>query len=82
MISCSTALYYYETENITESLLSFRRTVDPCENITYPQNDFRAVETIYGIESEGPSVQEIGSVVTKVHCMIQEKSIAAFTDVH
>lgn len=81
MISCSTALYYYETESITESLLSFRQRADPTEEIDYPQNDFRAVETIYGIESDGPSVQEIGSVVIKVHCTIHEKLIAAFTDI-
>lgn len=64
--SCATALYYYETENISESLLSFRRPVDPMENIPYEQGDFRAVEKIYGIESEGPSIQEIGNMVTKV----------------
>ncbi|MCJ1467440.1 hypothetical protein MMC07_006065 [Pseudocyphellaria aurata] len=60
-----TALYYYETVNITESRLSFRRKVDPLEDINYEQSDFRAVEQIYGIESDGPSIQEIGHVVAK-----------------
>lgn len=63
---CSTALYYYETENISESVLSFRRPVDPQSDLEYEQDNFRAVEAIYGIEWDGPSIQDIGSVVTKV----------------
>lgn len=36
------------------------------DDIPYEQSDFRAVEEIYGIESEGPSIQVLGNVVTKV----------------
>ena len=34
--------------------------------LPYEQNDFRAMETIYGFENEGPTIQEIGKVGTKV----------------
>ncbi|TFK36202.1 hypothetical protein BDQ12DRAFT_725247 [Crucibulum laeve] len=42
---CSTALYYYDNENITASSLAFRR--------------------IFGCLSDGPAVQEIGSIDTR-----------------
>ena len=34
--------------------------------LPYEQNDFRAVETIYGFENDDPTIQEIGKVVTRV----------------
>ena len=63
--SCATALYYYSSENISESLLAFRQQVDAGMDLNYEQNDFRAMETIYGFDNEDPSIQELGSVVTR-----------------
>ena len=74
MSSCATALYYYETENTTESRLSFRRSVDPDQELKYPRMDFRAVEEIFGIRPQGPSLQKLGDVVTKVRGSICKKT--------
>lgn len=61
----STALYYYDCDNISESLLAFRQHVDCGIDIGYPQHDFGACEVIYGIESDGPTIQDLGKVVCK-----------------
>lgn len=34
-------------------------------DLPYEQDDHRAVETIYGFENEGPTIQELGQVVTR-----------------
>ena len=62
---CATALYYYDCENIGESLLSFRQHVNSGVELPYEQNDFRAVQEIYGFENEGPTIQDLGSVVCR-----------------
>ena len=64
---CATALYYYDSENITDNHLHFRQKV---ENETvlykqYDQNDSESVEVIYDIQDHGPAIQEIGKVHTK-----------------
>jgi hypothetical protein len=59
----SSAIYYYDSSNITECTLSFRQAVgDPY----YEQNDNRGVMEVFGLEDGQPLVQNLGSVVTKV----------------
>ena len=64
---CATALYYYESNNISESLLAFRTQIDgeAAMEMPYIQYEWRAMEEVYGFENEGPCVQELGTVVTK-----------------
>ncbi|KAJ2771901.1 hypothetical protein IWQ56_001602, partial [Coemansia nantahalensis] len=69
----ATGIYYYDVENITESTLSFRESVD--EDIEYEQNDREGVQNAYDIydagrdeenmDDEVPLIQEIGSVEAK-----------------
>ena len=64
---CATALYYYDSDNITESCLSFRQqTADTTrENIRYEQWHYNWLPEVFGCEHEGPTVQYVGDVVTK-----------------
>ncbi|KAL9104294.1 MAG: hypothetical protein Q9163_000735 [Psora crenata] len=64
---CATALYYYDCDNISESLLAFRQQVQKLDVFEFPhvRNDFDAVETILGFEEGGPSIQNLGKVVTR-----------------
>jgi len=64
----ATGIYYYETENITDSFLNFRQA---CREPNYEQSDDRGVEFVYNLENEGPLIQEIGAVAT-----IQDRCIA------
>ncbi|KAM0321537.1 hypothetical protein ACHAQA_010027 [Verticillium albo-atrum] len=65
----STALYYYDNENITDSSLSFRT----CANkdginegmIGYEQDDHLSLERTFAINARGNLLQDIGSVLTK-----------------
>ncbi|TRV78284.1 DUF4246 domain-containing protein [Streptomyces sp. 130] len=57
----STALYYWDSENITESRLSFRTAVEEPE---YEQSDDDGVRGVYGLENEGPLNQVLGSAST------------------
>lgn len=59
----ASAIYYYDCTNVTECMLSFREAVSEPD---YEQNDNRGVEAVYGLVDEGPLVQELGSVITKV----------------
>ncbi|KAH0027932.1 hypothetical protein KCU78_g3809, partial [Aureobasidium melanogenum] len=63
---CATALYYYDNENITESHLAFRSKVSTYDirERDYAQDDNSGVCYLFGIEREGPGVQEIGQVTT------------------
>ncbi|ORY77596.1 hypothetical protein BCR35DRAFT_305349 [Leucosporidium creatinivorum] len=60
----ASGIYYYDEENISESRLAFRGTFDE-ELLSYDQNDNRGVGLVYGIENEGPCVQNFGSLETK-----------------
>ncbi|KAK4691600.1 hypothetical protein P7C71_g5428, partial [Lecanoromycetidae sp. Uapishka_2] len=64
---CASALYYYSSENISDSFLGFRTWVDSqsLEEKAYGQDDYEGVEQIYGIEQHGPAVQELGRILTK-----------------
>ncbi|GAA3388051.1 DUF4246 domain-containing protein [Streptomyces roseoviridis] len=57
----STALYYWDSENITESRLGFRTAVD---DPAYEQNDDNGVREVYGLENEDALNQHLGSAPT------------------
>ncbi|KAJ2746285.1 hypothetical protein GGI20_001486 [Coemansia sp. BCRC 34301] len=64
----ATGIYYYDVENIAESNLRFRESVD--EDISYEQNDRRGMNCAYGIyednaDDEVPLSQEIGQIEIK-----------------
>jgi hypothetical protein len=57
----STGIYYWDSENITESRLSFRTALDDPE---YEQNDDSGVRAVYGLEDEDALNQLLGSAST------------------
>ncbi|MFJ7627578.1 DUF4246 domain-containing protein [Streptomyces sp. NPDC097595] len=57
----STGIYYWDSENITDSRLSFRAAVDDPD---YEQNDHNGVSDVYGLDDEGPLNQVLGSAST------------------
>ncbi|MGW8763555.1 DUF4246 domain-containing protein [Streptomyces sp. NPDC055815] len=57
----STGIYYWDSENITESRLSFRTALDDPE---YEQNDNEGVREVYGLEDEDALNQLLGSAST------------------
>lgn len=64
---CATALYYYDSDNITESRLAFRQLceVEDGQGIQYEQNRHEWLSAVFGCENGGPAIQEIGDVVCK-----------------
>ncbi|KAF7967158.1 hypothetical protein HWV62_35668 [Athelia sp. TMB] len=63
---CATALYYYDSSNITESRLAFRQQSQvEMYDIGYRQGRHRWLQEIFGCENEESSVQYVGDVVTK-----------------
>ncbi|MEU7723198.1 DUF4246 domain-containing protein [Streptomyces tibetensis] len=57
----STAIYYWDSENITESRLSFRAALDDPD---YEQNDDNGLREVYGLEDEDALNQMLGSAST------------------
>lgn len=58
----ATGIYYYHTENITESRLNFRiQTQEP----DHPQSDDRGTLHLYGLTNYGPLVQYMDGIITK-----------------
>lgn len=57
----STGIYYWDSENITESRLGFRTALD---DPGYEQNDDTGLREVYGLENEDALNQELGSVST------------------
>ncbi|QGV81871.1 DUF4246 domain-containing protein [Streptomyces ficellus] len=57
----STALYYWDSENITESRLGFRAALDDPD---YEQNDDNGLREVYGLEDEDALNQPLGSAST------------------
>ncbi|WP_030324589.1 DUF4246 domain-containing protein [Streptomyces flavochromogenes] len=57
----STCIYYWDSENITESRLSFRAALDDPE---YEQNDDNGMRDVYGLEDEDALNQVLGSAST------------------
>jgi hypothetical protein len=58
----STGIYYWDSENITHSRLSFRAAVGEPE---YEQNDRKGVGEVYGVEDEDAMNQVLGSAETR-----------------
>ncbi|MEU5366540.1 DUF4246 domain-containing protein [Streptomyces sp. NPDC005925] len=57
----STGIYYWDSENITESRLSFRAALDDPH---YEQNDDNGLREVYGLEDEDALNQTLGSTST------------------
>lgn len=57
----STCIYYWDSENITESRLSFRAALDDPH---YEQNDDNGLREVYGLEDEDALNQLLGSAST------------------
>lgn len=69
---CATAIYYYDSENITESTLAFRqRSEDYFEDVMYEQESHEFLQAVYGFGPEVDSrdntnvTQNLGSVVCR-----------------
>ncbi|TFK26789.1 hypothetical protein FA15DRAFT_615143 [Coprinopsis marcescibilis] len=64
---CATAIFYYSSENIGKSTLAFRQQVDDevVNEISYEQDHHDWLPAVFGLENEGPGVQDIGSIETK-----------------
>ncbi|MFF9277059.1 DUF4246 domain-containing protein [Streptomyces griseosporeus] len=57
----STGIYYFDSENITESRLNFRAALDDPH---YEQNDDNGMREVYGLENEDALNQVLGSAST------------------
>ncbi|MEU6485342.1 DUF4246 domain-containing protein [Streptomyces sp. NPDC046887] len=57
----STGIYYWDSENITESRLGFRAALD---DPAYEQNDENGLREVYGLEDEDALNQPLGSAST------------------
>jgi hypothetical protein len=57
----STGIFYWDSENITESRLSFRAALD---DPSYEQNDDDGLREVYGLEDEDALNQALGSAST------------------
>lgn len=58
----STGIYYWDSENITDSRLSFRAAVGHPD---YEQNDRNGVREVYGLDNEYAPNQVLGSAETR-----------------
>ncbi|KAI1279765.1 hypothetical protein F5Y07DRAFT_33076 [Xylaria sp. FL0933] len=62
----ATAIFYYDCENITESVLTFRHPVDSEElGAIPPQGEFESLERWLGIQNYDPAMQRLGRVITR-----------------
>ncbi|KAF8642083.1 hypothetical protein AX16_009699 [Volvariella volvacea WC 439] len=64
---CATALYYYDSENITSSRLAFRQQCDEeaMIDVSYEQDDHAWLSSVFGLDNEEAAVQQVGSVETR-----------------
>jgi hypothetical protein len=64
---CATAIYYYDSKNITSNTLGFRTAVE-CDTIDfgYEQSDFDGFQKLFGVGGDDPAIQELGEVLAKV----------------
>ncbi|CAM1510371.1 Fc.00g007060.m01.CDS01 [Cosmosporella sp. VM-42] len=70
---CSTALYYYDCDNITDCHLDFRTSAnaeDLTMNVSYEQSDFSSLNRTFAIRAHADTLQEIGSVLTRADRML------------
>ncbi|KAF9643672.1 hypothetical protein BDM02DRAFT_3104103 [Thelephora ganbajun] len=61
----SSFIYYYDSENISESRLAFRRATS--EPHIHEQDDGKCTRILYDMDRDSPLVQDIGDVVTKTN---------------
>ncbi|KAJ3545198.1 hypothetical protein NMY22_g2531 [Coprinellus aureogranulatus] len=64
---CASAIYYYSSENISTSSLSFSYQ---CKEPGWPETSYRQnttdwIEEVFGLEHEGSPIQTLGSVETR-----------------
>ncbi|TFK31619.1 hypothetical protein BDQ12DRAFT_693870 [Crucibulum laeve] len=63
---CSTALYYYDNENITPTTLAFRQQSDPdTTHISYPEDVHDWLDAVFGCSSEDSAIQQVGGIDTR-----------------
>ncbi|KAF8874335.1 hypothetical protein BD779DRAFT_257282 [Infundibulicybe gibba] len=64
---CATALYYYDSHNITPGHLAFRQQVNPDEaqDVGYQQDHHDWLWEVFGCENEEPGIQHVGAVETR-----------------
>ncbi|KAK3360500.1 hypothetical protein B0T25DRAFT_535760 [Lasiosphaeria hispida] len=61
----SSAIYYFDQDNITDSHLAFRQSMDTEEILMIPeQNEYASLEAYLGVDQDGPAVQALGQVLT------------------
>ncbi|KAK4895851.1 hypothetical protein LTR27_006020 [Elasticomyces elasticus] len=63
---CASAIYYYDCENVTDSRLAFRESMDRgfLRN-SHEQFEWQHLLSYYDITRDGPAIQELGQVLTK-----------------
>ncbi|KAI3338434.1 hypothetical protein F4824DRAFT_80710 [Ustulina deusta] len=62
----ATAIFYYDSDNITESVLTLHHPVDSEElRMIPPQSEFESLERWLGISTEDPALQRLGRVITR-----------------
>ncbi|MFD8098046.1 DUF4246 domain-containing protein [Nocardia fluminea] len=59
----ATGIYYWDNENITDSLLGFRAAIDDPE---YDQNDETGMREVFGLADEDALNQDLGSVLARM----------------
>ncbi|KAF7554625.1 hypothetical protein G7Z17_g2757 [Cylindrodendrum hubeiense] len=70
---CSTALYYYDCDNITDCRLDFRTQADEEKlrsNLSYDQGDHDSIYATFGIRNDTNQLQDIGGVLTRPNRML------------
>ncbi|KAG6844884.1 hypothetical protein H0H87_002719 [Tephrocybe sp. NHM501043] len=61
---CASAIYYYDSENITTSKLSFRQQSNVDADVRYEQNHHDWLDEVFGCREGRSGVQECGTVDT------------------
>lgn len=65
---CATALFYYDSDNITDCHLDFRTKAneeDMMMELSYAQSDHDAIQRTFNIDSQSHTLQDVGSVLTR-----------------
>jgi Protein of unknown function (DUF4246) len=66
---CASALYYYDSANITSSYLAFRQRPSTVyvdyPYMRYPQESSSWLKKVFGCENNGPAIQYVGKVDTR-----------------
>ncbi|KAJ2933512.1 hypothetical protein H1R20_g3583, partial [Candolleomyces eurysporus] len=64
---CTTAIYYYSSENITSSFLAFRQQASqyPFADISYLQDADDWIQPVFGLRDNHNTIQDVGLVETR-----------------